>query len=202
VIAADECYSEIYIDEAHPPLGALEAAYRLGRGFDGLILLSSLSKRSNVPGLRSGFAAGDASILRRFIQYRTYHGSVLSPVVQAASVAGWNDETHVRENRVQYAQKFKEVLPVLTSKLEVALPEAGFYLWAKVEGLGMEDTEFAARLFAEYNVTVLPGSYLSREVHGINPGRGYVRLALVSTLETCLEGAKRIADLCDQLGRV
>jgi N-succinyldiaminopimelate aminotransferase len=198
-IASDECYSEIYSDEAQPPLGALEAAHRLGRGFERLVIFSSLSKRSNVPGMRSGFVAGDAALLKKFLLYRTYHGAALSPTFQAASVAAWRDETHVRDNRAQYAQKFATVTPMLAEVLDVRLPDAAFYLWADVSRTGLEDTAFARRLYADYNVTVLPGSYLARTAHGVNPGRGYVRIALVAEVAECLEGARRIVEFCRSL---
>lgn len=196
VIASDECYSEIYFDEGKPPLGALEAAHRLGRGFERLVMFSSLSKRSNVPGLRSGFVAGDAALLGRFLLYRTYHGGAMNPAVQSASVAAWNDEAHVRENRAAYVAKFAEVTPMLAEVLDVALPDAGFYLWADVSRTGLTDTEFAARLYAEQHLTVLPGSYLAREADGINPGANRVRMALVATPEECREGAERIVAFC------
>nr|WP_277396996.1 succinyldiaminopimelate transaminase [Paraburkholderia sp. Ac-20342] len=200
VIASDECYSEIYFDEAKPPLGGLEAAHQLGRGFERLIMLSSLSKRSNVPGMRSGFVAGDAQILKAFLLYRTYHGAALSTVFQSASVAAWNDETHVRENRAKYLQKFTTVTPMLAEALDVRLPDAAFYLWANVERTGLSDTEFARRLYADYNVTVLPGSFLARTAHGVNPGRNFVRLALVADVDECTEGAQRIVEFCRSLG--
>ena len=196
VIASDECYSEIYFDEAKPPLGGLEAAHRLGRGFERLIMLSSLSKRSNVPGMRSGFVAGDAAILKRFLLYRTYHGAALSPVYQAASIAAWNDEAHVRENREKYVRKFATVTPLLAGVLDAKLPDAAFYLWANVARTGLTDTDFARRLYADYNVTVLPGSYLARDAHGTNPGRHFVRMALVADEAECVEGAKRIVEFC------
>ena len=196
VIASDECYSEIYFDEAKPPLGGLEAAHRLGRGFERLVMLSSLSKRSNVPGMRSGFVAGDAAILKRFLLYRTYHGAALSPVYQAASIAAWNDEAHVRENREKYVRKFATVTPMLENVLDVKLPDAAFYLWANVARTGLTDTEFARRLYADYNVTVLPGSYLARDAQGTNPGRHFVRMALVADEAQCVEGAKRIVEFC------
>jgi N-succinyldiaminopimelate aminotransferase len=180
VIASDECYSEIYFDEAAPPLGGLEAAHRLGRGFERLVMLSSLSKRSNVPGMRSGFVAGDAALLKKFLLYRTYHGAALSPVWQHASIAAWNDEAHVRDNRALYLQKFATVTPMLADVLDVKLPDAAFYLWANVARTGLSDTEFARRLYADYNVTVLPGSYLARDAHGTNPGRDFIRIALVA----------------------
>jgi N-succinyldiaminopimelate aminotransferase len=200
VIAADECYSEIYFkDEA--PLGALEAAHKLGRsGYPRLIGFSSLSKRSNVPGMRSGFVAGDAEILKQFLLYRTYHGSAMSPSVQSASIAAWNDEQHVIENRRKYIAKFKQVAPLLQQVLDVALPDAGFYLWARVDKLAdISDIEFAKRLYAEYNVTVLPGSYLGREAHGSNPGSKRVRMALVAEVDECLEAAQRIVAFCKTL---
>lgn len=199
IIAADECYSEIYF-KAEAPLGSLEAAHKLGRdGYPRLVTFSSLSKRSNVPGMRSGFVAGDAAILKKFLLYRTYHGSAMSLPVQVASIAAWNDEEHVRQNRAKYQAKFAQVTPVLAEVLNVALPDAGFYLWADVTGVaGMSDTEFARRLYAEYNVTVLPGSFLARDAHGSNPGQGRVRMALVAEVEECLEAAQRIARFARQ----
>ena len=191
VIASDECYSEIYFGDA-PPLGALEAARALGRdGWRNLVVLTSLSKRSNVPGLRSGFVAGDARILAAFLHYRTYHGSAVGPAVQAASIAAWNDEAHVVANRALYRSKFERVTPILAEALDVALPDAGFYLWAGVPG--GDDVGFALRLLAQYNVTVLPGSLLARDAHGVNPGAGRIRLALVAGVEECLQAAQRIA---------
>jgi N-succinyldiaminopimelate aminotransferase len=201
VIASDECYSEIYFDEAKPPLGCLEAAHQLGRGYERLVVLSSLSKRSNVPGMRSGFVAGDAAILRQFLLYRTYHGAALSTVYQTASIAAWNDEAHVRENRAKYARKFATVTPMIASVLDVRLPDAAFYLWAHVARTGLSDTEFARRLYADYNVTVLPGSYLARTAHGTNPGRDFIRIALVADVDECTEGAQRIVDFCRALKR-
>ena len=188
-IASDECYSEIYFRD-EPPLGGLEAAARLGRAdLRNLILLTSLSKRSNVPGMRSGFVTGDARLIEPFLLYRTYHGSAMSPVVQAASMAAWNDEAHVVDNRAKYRAKFARVTPMLSAVMDVALPDAGFYLWAKVPG---SDTDFARDLLANYNVTVLPGSYLAREAHGHNPGAGRIRMALVAETEECVEAAERI----------
>jgi N-succinyldiaminopimelate aminotransferase len=191
VIASDECYSEIYFDEAEPPLGALQAAVELGRGFQRIVVFSSLSKRSNVPGMRSGFVAGDAAILKDFLLYRTYHGGAMNPAVQDASVAAWGDETHVRENRKKYAQKFARVTPLIQTALRVERPDAGFYLWAPTP---IADTEFARRLYAEQHVTVLPGSFLARESNGINPGANYVRMALVAETDECLEAARRIVE--------
>jgi len=190
VIASDECYSEIYFRD-EPPLGALEAAARLGRrDFRNLIVFTSLSKRSNVPGMRSGFVAGDAALLKQFLLYRTYHGSAMGPVVQQASIAAWNDEAHVVANRDKYRAKFAQVTPVLAEVLEVALPDAGFYLWAKVRG---SDIDFTRGLLAQYNVGVLPGSLLARDTPAGNPGAGRVRLALVAEVDECLEAARRIA---------
>jgi N-succinyldiaminopimelate aminotransferase len=189
IIASDECYSEIYFRD-EPPLGGLQAAWKLGRKeFQRLVAFTSLSKRSNVPGMRSGFVAGDAALIKKFLLYRTYHGSAMSPVVQAASIAAWGDEQHVVENRALYRQKFAEVTPRLASVLDVQLPDAGFYLWAGVRG---SDTEFARELLAQYNVTVLPGSYLARETGGRNPGAGRIRMALVADTAECLEAAERI----------
>ncbi|WP_293661313.1 succinyldiaminopimelate transaminase [Rhodoferax sp. OV413] len=191
VIASDECYSEIYFrDEA--PLGGLEAAVKLGRAdFKNLVAFTSLSKRSNVPGMRSGFCAGDAHWIKQFLLYRTYHGSAMSPVVQAASIAAWDDEAHVIDNRAQYRAKFAQVTPLLAGVMDVALPDAGFYLWAQVPG---SDTEFARELLAQYNVTVLPGSYLAREAQGHNPGAGRIRMALVAETTECVEAARRIVE--------
>lgn len=194
VIASDECYSEIYFRD-EPPLGGLEAAAALGRAdFKNLVAFTSLSKRSNVPGLRSGFVAGDATLLKAFLLYRTYHGSAMSPVVQAASTAAWNDEAHVAENRAMYRAKFAAVTPLLAAVMEVALPDAGFYLWAKVPPhvAGGSDTAFAQALLAQYNVTVLPGSYLARDANGHNPGAQRVRMALVAETAECVEAARRI----------
>ena len=189
VIASDECYSEIYFrDEA--PLGGMEAAARLGRSdFRNLVSFTSLSKRSNVPGMRSGFVAGDAEIMKQFLLYRTYHGCAMSPAVQAASIAAWGDEQHVLENRAQYRDKFAQVTPMLAAVMEVALPDAGFYLWAKIEG---DDTTFARELYALYNVTVLPGTYLARDGQGVNPGAQRIRMALVAETAECVEAAQRI----------
>lgn len=200
VIASDECYSEIYFRE-EAPLGGLEAAFKLGRkDFKNLVSFTSLSKRSNVPGLRSGFVAGDAALLKAFLLYRTYHGGAMSPAVQEASIVAWNDEAHVIENRRQYRQKFAEVTPLLASVMDVRLPDAGFYLWAGVpQSLGMDDVEFARALYAQYNVTVLPGSYLAREVAGHNPGANRVRMALVAETEECLEAAQRIVQFIQNL---
>ena len=193
VSASDECYSEIYFRD-EPPLGGLEAAAKLGRGFDRLIAFTSLSKRSNVPGLRSGFVMGDAALLKQFLLYRTYHGSAMSPVVQTASIAAWGDEAHVVENRNLYRTKFAQVTPVLAEVLDVKPPDASFYLWAGVPaGWQGDDAAFAKALYEKEHVTVLPGSYLAREFNGSNPGRGRVRMALVAETAECLEAAERIA---------
>jgi N-succinyldiaminopimelate aminotransferase len=190
VIASDECYSEIYFRE-EAPLGGLEAATKLGRtDFKNLVAFTSLSKRSNVPGMRSGFVAGDANILKQFLLYRTYHGSAMSGMVQAASIAAWDDEAHVVANREQYRQKFAAVTPLLEAVMDVRLPDAGFYLWAAVPG--GDDVAFARDLLAQYNVTVLPGSYLAREAQGFNPGAGRIRMALVAETAECVEAAQRI----------
>jgi N-succinyldiaminopimelate aminotransferase len=195
VIAADECYSEIYRDESAPPLGGLEAAVRLGRlDYHRLVVFTSLSKRSNAPGLRSGAVAGDAAIIRSFLRYRTYHGCAMSLAVQHASMAAWNDEAHVRENRDRYREKFAAIVPLLQPVLDVEPPDAGFYLWAGVPG--GDDARFARELFARTHVTVLPGRYLAREVRTVNPGQGRVRMALVPKLAECLEAAHRVAAFC------
>jgi N-succinyldiaminopimelate aminotransferase len=192
VIASDECYSEIYFRD-EPPLSGLEAAAKLGRSdFGNLIAFTSLSKRSNVPGLRSGFVAGDAALIKKFLLYRTYHGSAMSPIVQAASIAAWGDEQHVIDNRAQYRAKFAQVTPVLAEVLDVALPDASFYLWAAVPG--GDDVDYALQLLAQYNVAVLPGSLLARPAHGVNPGAGRIRMALVAEVDECLEAAHRIAE--------
>jgi len=197
IVGSDECYSEIYFDESKPPLGCLQAAQQLGRGFERLVMFSSLSKRSNVPGMRSGFVAGDAAILKKFLLYRTYHGSAMSLPTQAASVAAWNDEAHVRENRRLYVDKFAAVMPILQEVLDVRLPDAAFYIWAPVPKL--PDAEFARRLYAEQGVTVLPGSYLARGEGSENPGTGYVRMALVAEPAPCIEAARRIVAFCRSL---
>jgi N-succinyldiaminopimelate aminotransferase len=192
VIAADECYSEIYFDEKNPPLGALQAASLLARSHANLVVFGSLSKRSSVPGMRSGFVAGDEKIIKAFTLYRTYHGCAMSPTVQAASIAAWNDEAHVIENRRLYAEKFNAVTPMLAEKLEVEMPDAAFYLWAKIKDEDISDTEFSVKLYRDLNITVLPGSFLAREAHGINPGKNFIRMALVASLDECVEAAKRM----------
>jgi N-succinyldiaminopimelate aminotransferase len=199
VIASDECYSEIYFDEAQPPLSALQAAQLVGRdGFPRLVSFGSLSKRSNVPGMRSGYVAGDPAILAKFLLYRTYHGSAMSLPVQTASIAAWGDEAHVIDNRRLYREKFARVLELLQPTIDVQMPQAAFYLWLPTP---VSDTEFARGLHANYNATVLPGSYLAREARGVNPGRNFVRVALVPPLEDCLEGAERIRAYCLSIGQ-
>ena len=190
VVVADECYSELYDDEAAPPLGLLEACARLGRtGFDRCVVFHSLSKRSSLPGLRSGFVAGDAALIGRFLRYRTYHGCAMPVHVQSASALAWADEDHVRANRTAYRAKFDAVLEILAPHLEVERPAAGFYLWPRTP---LDDETFARELFRAEHVTVLPGRYLSRSGRGSDPGRNRVRMALVATLEECVEAAERI----------
>jgi N-succinyldiaminopimelate aminotransferase len=190
VIASDECYSEIYFDEARPPLGALAAAQAEGRaGYPRLAVFGSLSKRSNAPGLRSGYVAGDAALMKSFLLYRTYHGAAMSPAVAAASIAAWNDEAHVVANRAEYAAKFAALQPLLAPALPCAMPDAAFYLWAQTP---IDDAQFAQRLLAEENVAVVPGSYLARDAGGTNPGRGRIRLALVASREECAEAIDRV----------
>jgi N-succinyldiaminopimelate aminotransferase len=192
IVVADECYSEIYFDESSPPLGALAAAQALGRkGHPRLVAMGSLSKRSNAPGLRSGFAAGDAAILDRFVLYRTYHGAALSNAVQLASIAAWKDEEHVKENRRLYREKFAAFREIVDPVLPLTMPDAAFYYWAAVPG---SDADFARDLYAAANVTVLPGSFIAREAHGVNPGSGFVRIALVSTVAESVEAARRLRD--------
>jgi len=191
VVASDECYSEIYADEAYPPPGLLQAALAAGHsGFERCVVFHSLSKRSSVPGLRSGFVAGDPAILKPFLLYRTYHGCAMPLHTQLASIPAWNDDAHVVANRELYRQKFAQVLPILRDVLDVAAPEASFYLWPRVE----DDERFARELFERKHVTVLPGSYIAREsAHG-NPGRGRVRISLVANVPECVEAAQRIRD--------
>lgn len=193
VIAADECYSEIYRDEQQPPPGLLQVAHEMGRtGFQHCVSFNSLSKRSNVPGLRSGFVAGDAKVLQQFLLYRTYHGCAMSLPVQAASAAAWQDEAHVVENRGLYREKFTAVYEILNPVLKLSLPPAGFFLWPET---AMSDTDFTRELFAKAHITVLPGSYLSRDTEQGNPGSQHVRMALVAELKECVTAAQRIADL-------
>ncbi len=192
IIASDECYSEIYFHEGQPPLGALDAARQLGRpDFKRLVMFSSLSKRSNVPGMRSGFVAGDADIIRQYLLYRTYHGCAMSEPVQVASTTAWGDEKHVIENRRLYREKFALALSILQPVCDVTLPDAAFYLWLPT---AISDTAFARRLYIDKNVTVLPGSFLGRQAQGVNPGANRVRVALVSSTDECAESARRIRD--------
>lgn len=197
IIASDECYSEIYSDEQNPPVGLLQVAQKIGiKDYKRCVVFHSLSKRSNVPGMRSGFVAGDARFLDKFLLYRTYHGCGTPSFIQLASKLAWQDEFHVIENRALYRKKFSAVLKILQPVLDVKQPEAGFYLWPKTP---INDTVFARDLFAQQNVTVLPGSYLSREAHGLNPGKGYVRIALVASLEECIDAAERIRSFVSTL---
>ncbi|HXR57946.1 MAG TPA: succinyldiaminopimelate transaminase [Burkholderiales bacterium] len=196
-IASDECYSEIYLEEGSPPLGALDAAQRLGRkGFPRLVMFTSLSKRSNSPGLRSGFVAGDAALLKAFLLYRTYHGSAMSLAVQRASIAAWGDEAHVRENRRLYAEKYACVLPLVQDPLRTEKPDGGFYLWIETP---IDDADFARRLYEQYNVMVLPGSFLARESQGVNPGSNHLRVALVAPIAECKEAVQRMMQLARSL---
>ncbi len=195
VVASDECYSEIYADA--PPMGAMQAAHQLGRAdYRNLAVFSSLSKRSNVPGMRSGFVAGDAKAIERFALYRTYHGSAMNPTIQEASIAAWNDEAHVAENRRQYCEKFAQVTEVLEDVLPITQPDAGFYLWVRTP---IADTAYAQALYRDYNVTVLPGSFLARNSQGVNPGENFIRMALVASTEETVEAAKRIKEFTHQL---
>ncbi len=187
VVASDECYSEIYCGE--PPLGALQAAHKLGRSYERLVVFSSLSKRSNAPGMRSGFVAGDAELIRKFLLYRTYHGSAMSLAVQAASVAAWSDEQHVEDNRRLYREKYRAVLPMVRAPLQTEMPDGGFYLWMRTP---IDDAGFARRLYAQYNVLVLPGSFLARNTRSGNPGANHVRIALVPPLAECVEAMERM----------
>ena len=197
IIASDECYSEIYCDESSPPLGALQAARELGRnGFARLLVFSSLSKRSNAPGMRSGFVAGDAALIKSFLRYRTYHGGAMSIAIQRASIAAWRDEGHVRENRRLYNEKFRAALPLVREPLETYSPDGGFYLWVRTP---IDDAEFARELQRQYNVLVLPGSFLARDAQGINPGKNFVRIALVAPQAECLEAIQRIDRFARQL---
>jgi len=197
VIASDECYSEIYHDETNPPVGLLQAAHAAGyTDMSRCVVFHSLSKRSNAPGLRSGFVAGDAGILKQFLRYRTYHGCSMPPATQAASISAWNDEAHVAHNRELYREKFNAVLEILSPVMDVEMPEASFYLWVKTP---IADTEFARQLFEQENVTVLPGSYLGRDTATGNPGANRVRMALVAPLEECIDAANRIRSLIENL---
>jgi N-succinyldiaminopimelate aminotransferase len=190
IVASDECYSELYPDESQPPEGLLQTCAAIGRNdFARCIVFHSLSKRSNLPGLRSGFVAGDANILKGYLKYRTYHGCAMPVHNQLASIAAWNDEEHVRENRAAYRAKFEAVVPILRQVMNVDFPDAGFYLWPETP---MDDETFARELAAQQNVHVLPGRYLSRTVDGHNPGENRVRMALVAPLEECVEAAERI----------
>ena len=201
IIASDECYSEIYFDENNPPVGLLEVAEKIGRtDFKRCVVFHSLSKRSNLPGLRSGFVAGDADILAKFLLYRTYHGSAMSPPTQAASIKAWGDEKHVIENRAQYREKFDAVMEILSPVLNIQHPQAAFYLWPEISQIkNMDDQKFTQGLYAQQNVTVVPGSYLSRDAHGINPGNNRIRMALVAPTDECIDAAQRIRSYVESL---
>ncbi len=195
IIAADECYSEIYLNESAPPTGLLQAAHAIGRAdFRNCMVFHSLSKRSNIPGLRSGFVAGDAMLISRFHQYRTYHGCAMPPPIQAASIAAWSDEVHVRENRRLYREKFDVVLDILAPALPVSRPAGGFYLWPRIP---MDDEKFAKLLYAQSHVRLLPGSYLGRDNMDNNPGAGHVRIALVASFDDCVHAARLIRELIE-----
>lgn len=197
IVASDECYSELYVDETQPPAGLLQAAAQMGNtAWKRCVVFHSLSKRSNAPGMRSGFVAGDADVLQQFLLFRTYHGCAMSPPFQAASTAAWNDEAHVLLNRELYRQKFTAVMDILAPVMAVEMPAAGFYLWPKTP---VDDATFTRELFARAHVNVVPGSYLSREADGLNPGAGRVRLALVASLEACIEAAGRIRHVVETL---
>jgi len=197
IIASDECYSEIYFDENKPPASLLEAAEQCGnKEFTNCMVFHSLSKRSNLPGMRSGFVAGDAELIKAYLLYRTYHGSAMPPVHQIASIEAWNDEAHVKQNRALYVKKFDAIIDILRPVIKVSLPDAGFYLWLSTP---VDDEMFAKQLFAQQNVTVLPGSYLSRESSGINPGKNHIRMALVAPLDECITAANRIKQYIETL---
>ncbi|MFT5426548.1 MAG: N-succinyldiaminopimelate aminotransferase [Gammaproteobacteria bacterium] len=200
VIAADECYSEIYLDEDSPPVGLLQAAANLGRDdYRRCIVFHSLSKRSNVPGMRSGFVAGDAELIHSFLRYRTYHGCAMPLYTQMASIVAWQDEVHVRQNRALYRQKFDAVINILKPVMNVTRPDASFYLWPETP---VSDTEFAAGLYSSQNITVLPGSFLSRSIAAGNPGKNRIRIALVAEFEQCIEAAERICQYIKQSGKL
>ena len=197
IVASDECYSELYFDEAQPPVGLLQAAASMGNtAWKRCIVFHSLSKRSNAPGMRSGFVAGDADVLKQFLLFRTYHGCAMPPPFQIASIAAWNDETHVQANREQYRQKFAAVMEILAPVLDVKMPDAGFYLWPKTP---VDDETFTREVFAQAHVNIVPGSYLSRVVNGVSPGAHRVRLALVASLAECVEAAQRIRSVVERL---
>ena len=197
IVASDECYSELYFDEAQPPVGLLQAAASMGNtAWKRCIVFHSLSKRSNAPGMRSGFVAGDADILKQFLLFRTYHGCAMPPPFQIASIAAWNDETHVQANREQYRQKFAAVMEILAPVLDVKMPDAGFYLWPQTP---VDDETFTREVFAQAHVNIVPGSYLARAVNGVSPGENRVRLALVASLAECVEAAQRIRTVIENL---
>ena len=190
-VASDECYSEIYLDEANPPPGLLQAAQAAGHSaYERCLVFHSLSKRSSVPGLRSGFVAGDARLVKAFLLYRTYHGYAMPLHTQLASIPAWDDDRHVIENRALYRQKFAAVLPVLREVMDVEAPDASFYLWPRVD----DDERFTRDLFERQHLTILPGSYIARDIPQGNPGRGHVRISLVANVPECTEAAHRIRD--------
>lgn len=197
IVASDECYSELYFDETQPPVGLLQAAASMGNtAWQRCVVFHSLSKRSNAPGMRSGFIAGDADVLKQFLLFRTYHGCAMPPPFQIASIAAWNDEAHVQANREQYRQKFAAVMEILAPVLDVKMPDAGFYLWPKTP---VDDETFTREVFAQAHVNIVPGSYLSRAVNGVSPGANRVRLALVASLAECVEAAQRIRTVVERL---
>jgi len=197
VIASDECYSEIYPDESNAPVGLLEVCSELGRDdFDKCMVFHSLSKRSNLPGLRSGFVAGDKQLIAHFLKYRTYHGCAMSIPTQLASIEAWADEQHVVQNRILYREKFKQVANILEGVWDLTIPEAGFNFWAKTP---IDDEVFTKKLFEQQHITVLPGRYLSREAHGINPGDNHVRMAMVAPVAQCVDAAERLRHFMMQL---
>ena len=190
VIASDECYAELYRDEAAPPPSLLQAALANGHDqYQRCVVFHSLSKRSSVPGLRSGFVAGDPAILKRYLLYRTYHGCAMPVPTQLASIAAWNDDAHVVANRALYREKYARVLPILAPVLDVAEPDGAFYLWPDVQ---RDDEAFTRELFARQNLTILPGSYLARDTADGNPGRHRVRISLVAPVDECIVAAQRI----------
>ena len=196
VIAADECYAELYRDEAAPPPSLLQAAVANGHDeFQRCLVFHSLSKRSSVPGLRSGFVAGDPALIKPYLLYRTYHGCAMPVPTQLASIAAWNDDAHAAANRALYREKFARVLPILAPVLDVVEPDGAFYLWPDVQ---RDDETFTRELFARQNLTILPGSYLARDTAAGNPGRRRVRISLVAPLDECVNAAQRIRNFLER----